>query len=188
MMNLSDLSFEEKPVLEEHAVAERRGMFGGRSLHTTQEGKFERTSFVLTCDICGHYPLNEFVVCRKCKGRLCKVCANWLDGRPYDRACLMEILPVSINAYKVMLCVESGVESPGKISDLTRISKDDIKASLAHLTELKLVETKGMLVFLERKVTAEGIRALSVYKKVYGSEDDVREVQEQLAEGKEVGD
>jgi predicted transcriptional regulator len=93
----------------------------------------------------------------------------------------MEILPVSVNSYKILVCLEAGIESPSKIFELTRISKDDVKASLAHLNELRLVETKGMLVFLERKLTADGVRALAVYRKVYGNDEDVVEVERKLS-------
>lgn len=183
------MTFEDKdrPVLEEHAVPERRNMFGGRSIYATREGKLEKTQYVLACDCCGHYPLDEFVVCRKCKGRLCDDCSNWLDGRPYDRACLMEILPVSRNSYKVLLCIEAGIASVSEISDLTRIPKDDVKAAIALLNSLKLVETKGMLAFLQRKASADGVRALSVYRKVYGSDEDVLEVEEKLVEEEDDG-
>lgn len=182
------MGFENKPILEEHTVPERRGLLGGRSIETTTEGKLNRTMYAAVCDFCGHYPLDQFVVCRKCKGRLCDECSNWLDGRPYDRACLMEILPVSSGSYKVLMCLEAGIRSTSKISDLTRISKDDIKASLAHLNEMKLVETKGILAFLERKVTAEGVRALSAYKKVYRNDEDIRQLEQQLVEEEKDGE
>jgi len=94
----------------------------------------------------------------------------------------MEILPVSRNSYKALLCIEAGIASVSEISDLTRIPKDDVKSAIALLNSLKLVETKGMLAFLQRKVSADGVRALSVYRKVYGSDEDVLTVEEKLAE------
>lgn len=100
----------------------------------------------------------------------------------------MEMLPLSRNSFKVLLCVKRGIESAGKISDVTRIRKDEVKASLALLAELKLIETKGLLVFLERKLTAEGVHALSAYRRVYGDDEDVLEVKEKLAVEVENGD
>lgn len=99
----------------------------------------------------------------------------------------MEILPVSRNSYKVLLCIEAGIASVSEISDLTRIPKDDVKAAIALLNSLKLVETKGMLAFLQRKASADGVRALSVYRKVYGSDEDVLEVEEKLVEEEDDG-
>lgn len=177
-----------KPVLEEHAIPEGRSRLGGKSLQSTPDGKLERTTFLVTCDYCGRYPLKEFVICKSCRGKLCDSCLVRFDGRSYCRACLMEMLPLSRNSFKVLLCVKRGIESAGKISDVTRIRKDEVKASLALLAELKLIETKGLLVFLERKLTAEGVHALSAYRRVYGDDEDVLEVKEKLAVEVENGD
>ena len=173
---------DRRSVLEEHAIPERHGMLGGRSLEATPEGKIHRTSFLLACDYCGRFPLNEFVICRSCRGKLCDDCSINLDGRSYCRGCLLELLPLSRNSYKVLMCLESGIESPSKISDLTRLEKDEVKSALALLTELKLLETKGLLVFLERKVTPGGVRALSLFRKVYGEDEDALEVRRKLTE------
>jgi len=179
---------EDRPLIEEHAVSERRGFLGGKRLGTNTEGKFEKTTFLVTCDYCGSYPLDEFVMCKSCRAKLCDECAAKLDGRPYCRACLMEILPLSANTFKVLLCIESGIRSRSRISEVTRIPKDVVRRSLALLLELKLVESKGMLAFLERKVTADGLRALFAYRKVYGSDEDVLEVESNLTEEGEDGD
>jgi len=171
----------DRPLIEEHAISERRGFLGGKKLGSNSEGKFEKTTFLVTCDYCGRYPLDVFVMCKSCRAKLCDECAAKLEGRPYCRACLMEILPVSANTFKVLLCIDSSIRSSGKISDITRIPKDEVKASLALLRELKLIESKGMLAFLERKVTADGLRTLFAYRKVYGNDEDVRQVEEELA-------
>lgn len=173
---------ENKPLIEEHAVSERRGYLGGKKLGTSSEVKFEKTTFLVTCDYCGNYPLKEFVMCKSCRAKLCDDCAAKLDGRPYCRACLMEILPLSANTFKVLLCINSGIRSTGTISDVTRIPKAEVKTSLALLRELKLIESKGMLAFLERKVTADGMRALFAYENVYGKDEDVRQVEQELVE------
>jgi RIO-like serine/threonine protein kinase len=94
----------------------------------------------------------------------------------------MEILPVTRSSYKVFACVEGAITSVGRISDLTRIDKAEVKKSLALLAELALVERKGALVFTERKVTADGVRALAVYQKVYGNDGDVNEVLRKIEE------
>jgi hypothetical protein len=42
-------------------------------------------------------------------------------------------------------------------------------------------------VFLERKITADGLHALSVYKNVYGKDEDIAEIERQLNEEEEDG-
>jgi hypothetical protein len=118
-------------------------------------------------------------MCVSCHKRLCPECSAKLDGVPYCRQHLIEILPLSRNGYKVLKCIQSGVDGATEIHDITRVSKDDVKASLAFLAERKLVSTSGLFTFLTRKITADGLHALSVYKKVY-NEEDVAAVEQQL--------
>jgi hypothetical protein len=44
-------------VLDEHAVAERHGLLGGKSL-INSNGKLEKLKYLLTCDFSGSYPLD----------------------------------------------------------------------------------------------------------------------------------
>ena len=171
---------EDRPVLEEHTIAERRGLLGGRSMETTAEGKLQRTTFATTCESCGLFPLDHFVMCVSCHKRLCPECSAKVDGIPYCRQHLIEIFPLSRNGYKVLMCIEAGLDDVAEIHDTTRIAKDDVKASLAFLLERKLINTSGLFRFLERKITADGLHALSVYRNVYGKEEDVRAVEQQL--------
>lgn len=184
------MSNEEEPrqFLEEHVVPERRGMLGGRSIETSSGGKLQKTTFAATCDVCGHYPLDSFDTCFSCHARLCVDCSVRMNGIPYCRQHLMEILPLSRNSYKIMLCIKAGIDDATRICDATRIPKDDVKSSLAFLVEQKFLSSSGLFAFLERKITAEGTHALSVYKGVYSREDDVREIEEQLVEEAEDGE
>ena len=173
---------EEEPrqFLEEHVVPDRRGMLGGRSLETTSGKTMLKTTMAATCEGCGLYPLERFVLCASCRKRLCSDCAVKMNGVPYCIPHLMEILPLSRNGYKVAKCVEAGIDDIAKINDITKIPKDDVKASLAFLKERKLISSSGLFAFLDRKITADGLYAISVFKKVY-DEEDVKEVEAQLA-------
>jgi predicted transcriptional regulator len=91
-------------------------------------------------------------------------------------------MPISRNSYKVLACIEAGIISPSRISDITRIEKDDVKGSLAVLNEMNLIRSEGLLAFLKREVTADGVRALSVYSKIF-DEEDVQEVKARLGNG-----
>jgi hypothetical protein len=182
---------EGRRLVEEHVIAERRGMLGGRALETTEEGKLQRTVFVATCERCGRYPLDTHVVCFSCRARLCEdgpqSCSHRWNGVPYCRRCLMEVLPLSRNGYKILLCLEAGVDNAAEIHEITKISKEEVKASLSFLIERKLISSSGLFAFLSREITADGMQALSVYKNVYGNEEDAKDVQQQLAEEDEDG-
>lgn len=186
-MNLTDkpLTSENRPVLEEHAVIERRGLLGGKKLETNSGKSLDRTIFLMTCDYCGKYPLESFVLCRRDGAKLCSDCSFKVDGVPYCRPHLAEVLPLSRNGYKVLLCIDAEVESVSKIAEICRVDKDEVRSSLAVLAEMKYIATSGVLAFLSRKVSADGIRVLSVYSKVYGKDEDVLDVKCRLDDQQE---
>jgi hypothetical protein len=57
-----------------------------------------------------------------------------------------------------------------------------VKSSLAVLRELKYITESGILSFLSRKITGDGIRILSVYSKIFSQDDDVVDVENRLKE------
>jgi len=179
---VSDESKGDGAVLAEHAVPEKRGMLGGKKLETNSNKSLERTVFLMTCDYCGKYPLESFVLCRVDGAKLCSDCAFKVDGVPYCRPHLAEVLPLSRNGYKVLLCINAEVTSVSKIAKMCRLDKDAVKTSLAVLAEAKYITTSGMLSFLSRKITSDGIRVLSVYSRVYGKDEDVSDVDKRLDE------
>jgi hypothetical protein len=181
---LSDMPLGDRPVLEEHAVAERRGLLGGKKIETNA-GKLERTTFLMTCDYCGKYPLETFVLCRTDGAKLCHDCVVKVDGRPYCRTHLADALGgrgLSRPGYLILHCINSEVQSVSKISEICRLEKDDVKASIAVLAESKYITVSGVFSFLSRKITADGIRVLSIYSKVFDGEEDVGEVKSRLQE------
>ena len=175
-MILSDTSFEE------HAVVERRGLLGGKKIETNA-GKINRTTFLMACDFCGKYPLENFVLCRTCGCKLCvSDCSTKVDGVPYCRPHLGNVLPLTRNGYKIQLCIKDEIESVSQISKICRLDKDDVKSSLAVLRELKYITESGILSFLSRKITGDGIRVLSVYSKIFDADEDVADVKNKLKE------
>jgi hypothetical protein len=103
-----------------------------------------------------------------------------VDGVPYCRPHLAEVLPLSRNGYKMLICINAGIESISKIAEICRLDKHVVKPCLAVLTEAKYITTSGVLSFLSRKITADGTRVLSVYSRVYDKDEDVILVENQL--------
>jgi hypothetical protein len=156
-------------------------MLGGRKIETRQ-GKLERLSYLVACDYCGKHPLQTFLLCSVDREKLCDDCYVKVDGKAYCRTHLADVLPLSRNGYKVLLCAKAEIESVSKIAEMCRLDKDDVKLSLAVLAEMKYVNTSGILAFLSRKITGEGIRVLSVYSKLFDADEDVVEVKNRLQE------
>jgi hypothetical protein len=57
-----------------------------------------------------------------------------------------------------------------------------VKRSIVSLVELKYIATKNLLTFFTRKITADGIRAVGVWSKVFSQDEDVIVVLSDLAE------
>jgi hypothetical protein len=171
---------ERRPILEEHSVPEIHGLLGGKNIESTPDGRLQRTSFITTCDYCGNYPLKNFVICRSCRGKLCTNCTVKVDGRPYCRNCLTEVLPLTRNGFKVLSCINARLDDANRISKIVKLDKDSVKLVLTSLNEQKYVTTSGLFAFMERKITAEGTHVLSVYSQVFGRDEDVIEVVRKL--------
>jgi hypothetical protein len=92
------------------------------------------------------------------------------------------VLPLSRNGYKILLCFKAEIESVPQIAEICRVDKDDVRSSLAVLGEMKYVATSGILAFLSRRITGDGIRVLSAYHKVFAQDEDVLDVRSRLEE------
>jgi hypothetical protein len=100
----------------------------------------------------------------------------------YCRIHLAEIIPMTSNRFKTLSCIRSGVDSVQEICKVTKIGKDDVKSSISSLAEQKFIATKGLLTFFTRKITADGIKAVGIWSKVLGKDEDVIEVLSTLLE------
>jgi hypothetical protein len=86
------------------------------------------------------------------------------------------------NSFKILCCINSGIDSVQEICKITKLGKDDVKRSIVSLVELKYIATKNLLTFFTRKITADGIRAVGVWSKVFSKDEDVIVVLSDLAE------
>jgi hypothetical protein len=173
---------ETRRILEEHIAPEFRGVFGGKAIEITPDGQLQRTTFVTLCDDCGAYPLNSFTLCRQCRKRLCSECSTKVDGACYCLQHLPEVIPMTRNSFKILCCINSGIDSVQEICKITKLGKDDVKRSIVSLVELKYIATKNLLTFFTRKITADGIRAVGVWSGVFSKDEDVIVVLSDLAE------
>jgi DNA-binding IclR family transcriptional regulator len=84
------------------------------------------------------------------------------------------------NGFKVLSCIDARLDDANKIAKIVKLDKGSVKLVLSALAEQKFVTSSGLFAFLERKVTAEGSRVLSVYAQVYGKDEDVIDVMREL--------
>jgi RIO-like serine/threonine protein kinase len=105
-----------------------------------------------------------------------------VDGVPYCRLHLSEVVQLTRNGFKILSCINSEVDSVQEICKVTKLSKERVKSTLTSLAEQQFIATSGILSFFTRKITADGIWALGIWSNVFSQDEDVMVVFDSLAD------
>jgi hypothetical protein len=140
------------------------------------EGFTDETK-VPVCSTC-HSALGErFSVCHHCDHVVCEKCAIIHNNRAHCEQCLRQFhIDLSKRDYKTLVCLANGITETDRIAEMISIAPEHVERSLAHLSTSNLIirETKLFGLINERKLTDDGIIALSVYRQfVYGRDEDI---------------
>jgi len=171
--NRIDRSNAQSKLLDEKLVVEKEKLLGGRSISTSPSGSIERVRRLPVCDICGHSlkPDEEFTICLSCGKKLDSKCSISYENRIFCFECLRAKVPLTKRSYKVLLAVANEITSIASISDMSRMEKKDVRASIAELLDLNLMVKKGISIFSTLHMTDKGLEALAAYRQVYTDED-----------------
>ena len=177
----SSQSFQ--PVLQESSIPESFGLLGGRTILQSSAG-LQKIVRIPCCDICGARLNDEFKICDRCRRKLCKECSIIYENKVCCIECLKEIIPLTKEAYKVLLCIANGITNTKVLAELVKLRESDVEELLEGLVKLELVKKEGLFVFSNFKITHQGIVAICAYKQAYGKDEDVtllcKEVREHL--------
>ena len=163
---------ESSTILSERQIPAERGQLGGRTFSTSATGGIERLIHLPTCDICGTRLEEQFVLCR-CGKKACSDCVVKHESETLCINCVKERLPLSKKCFLVLVSVANEVDNVKKISRLTKMSRDDVHASLNELLRLDLVAKEGFSIFRKNCVTDNGMAAIDLYRAIYGSDSDI---------------
>jgi len=170
---LGQLESNRNIILDERRVAERPGHLGGRTIYSSPTGGIEREFKVLTCDTCGRRIEEEFIICQECGRKLCDSCAISYQNTNLCVNCLRNVIPLTKQAYKVLVALANEVQDVRTISKITRMIKDDVVNARNHLLALRLIMKRGFSIFSEVRITDSGLEAIGAYRQVFGQDDDV---------------
>jgi hypothetical protein len=159
-------------ILNETHVPESPHLLGGRTLSTSASGSLERLIRLPVCDICGKRLNQDFIVCFSCGKKLCEKCIVPFDNKNYCIECLKEIIPLSKKSFKVLVSIANEVTDIETISDITKISKGEVRACFVELSELKLITKRGASIFSKIQVSDNGMEAIGAFRRVYGEDND----------------
>jgi len=134
---------------------------------------------MMVCANC-HRVINddsEYFVCHHCQSVLCSDCSIQHLNHAHCERCLREChLDLKKKDYLVLACLINGVEDVKEISELALMNRDDVEQSLLDLRTLNLTshERKFLGFLNELKITDEGMLALTLYRRIYGKDEDIQ--------------
>jgi predicted transcriptional regulator len=158
---------------EKHIPEQRKGIVEGKRL-TESKGMIERVITLPVCDVCGLRIGEKFIVCHKCGRKLCDECSISFENTYFCLECLREKINLPKRLFLVLQCVASEVTNRKKISELTKIPKEDVQSCIEELLVLGLIEKRGISIFSDYKITDDGMSVISAYKQAYTSDDVVQ--------------
>jgi len=170
---LNQLESSRNIILDERRVTERAGQLGGRTLYSSPAGGIQREIRVLTCDACGSRMEEEFIICQGCGRKLCDSCAIAYQNTNLCVNCLRNLIPLTKQAYKVLVAIANEVKDVRAIPRITRMVKDDVVNWRNCLLVLGLIVKKGVSIFSEVCITDNGLDAIGAYRQVFGEDDDI---------------
>jgi hypothetical protein len=170
---LSQLESGRNVILNEQRVIERAGRLGGKTFLTSPTGGIEREIRIPICDVCGSRINEAFIICQGCGRKLCINCAIAYQNTNLCVACLRNLIPLTKQTFKVLVCIANGIDSADAIAKITHIPKDDVRKCRNLLTVLGLVLKKGVSIFSKICISDNGLDAICAYRQVFGKNDDI---------------
>jgi len=164
----------EKVILDEKKVISEPKEIGGKVCFSLSNGGVKKRLYIPVCDLCGAKLDEEnFFICRGCGKKLCQNCAFNYNNAYFCSNCLQNVLPLTKQDYKVLVSIANGIDNFRKISEITKLRKEDVRNSIKTLIDSGMVEKEGISIFSKLCITDKGFEAIGIYRKVYGKDDDI---------------
>jgi hypothetical protein len=69
---------------------------------------------------------------------------------------------------------------------VTKIKREDIRAYIESLARKEFIENSSFLFFLDVKMLEKGLEALTVYRQVYGKDEDVVQLESEVVKSENI--
>jgi DNA-binding MarR family transcriptional regulator len=178
---LNRLETSQALMIEQRIPAEI-GQLGGKTLSTSVTGAVQRRISLSFCDSCGKRTEEaNLILCYTCSHKVCKSCLVKLDVDFLCVQCLNNRVPLSKEEFKVLAVVTNEIEKVSEIGKITKMGKDDVRATISDLQQRNLVKKKGILLTSRLEVTHDGLEAYGAYRSVYDANEDLKQFYNELA-------
>jgi len=124
---------------------------------------------------------DEYFLCTKCEHPLHKDCAIFHDGIPYCHEHITGLVKTdSITDAKVLICVYNREMGEGKIAELAKVTKEDIKGSFSNLLNLGYLRSSKFLFVKVWELTDEGMERMPILYGAYNLKNSMVQFIEDL--------
>jgi len=172
----------ETEIMEEITLPERVGILGSKSYRNIN-GKILKTTRMNFCDNCGFMlDLNKpVVICSTCGKKLCSshCCTFEYERRHYCQECVQQLLPLSIDGFKVLRCVLAEVE-PRKAREFGHMTHESYKQALTELVQAEYIERRGVSLLRSSRPLAKALLAFHTYERAYSQDPTVKHIESEL--------
>jgi hypothetical protein len=172
-------------ILEEREIPSAEGELKGKTYFQTPDGGVIKEVRIGICDECGRRG-EEFNICVSCGHKLCEGCSVSYRRKIYCRNCLSELLPLAKEEYKVLLGIFHGLKTIEELNKVTKIKEAEIRAYIESLARKEFIENSSFLFFLDVKMLEKGLEALTVYRQVYGKDEDVVQLESEVVKSENI--
>ena len=170
----------EKVVFEEAHLPEEKGLLGRKTLISSVSGEVRKVFRHPVCDNCGRSLNENFIVCLRCRRKICEKCAVKYEGKTYCPSCIRELIPLDKKDVKVLMLLSNRIRSISWITYFAGIGKEDIINSLTKLKAYNLISKTGLSVLSRMIVNDNGLSVLSAYLQIYRDDLDLVDLRRRI--------
>lgn len=162
---------QNRIILEETTIPDEPGLLGGKTLASVS-GSIQKIIKIPVCDFCGRKLEQDLTICKRCGRKVCARCVVNFNAESLCAHCAAEVFQLNKIDVKVLTCFVCGVNDESSISQITGLSRREIRLTKAKLMELEMIRKKGISVLSSLEVTERGHQAAEALRCLYMRDGD----------------
>ena len=163
----------KKTLVMQRYLPEEKRVLGSKTTTMLANGSIRKTVKVPYCDYCNASLKDEIILCSSCRRKICTSCAVTYKNKNYCRKCATHIVSLAKEECLVLLGIADEVGLT-EIKEFSCMRAEDLRKSLAILSQKGLIERHGISVLAHYTVTRMGLSILPTCTQIYQNEGDVQ--------------
>jgi len=172
---------KNRVIMDETTVPDSPGMLGGKTLASVS-GSIQKIIRIPVCDLCGQKLDHGLTICQRCGRKVCSRCIVNFNAKSLCAYCAAEIFQLNKRDVKVLTCLACGMKDENSISEITGLSRREIRLTKAKLMKLKMMRKTGISILSSLEITEQGHEAAEALRRLYRRDKDFAVFERVLAE------